>query len=165
MDTTCKSSVLFGGRKDCKGWTGGIWAPFGHLPFLLWAQSWSKKKIKIKNWDWLILALPWINVGLVLFQAFCLCAKLWANNKLMWWITLAPKNNLDIFAPSCAECTSQPQGWTKQCWKLLGKQYWVIWTRNIPFSSMKITGKVQTNENLMMKVTCTDIFDRMWVST
>lgn len=34
-----------------------------------------------------------------------------------------------------------------ECWKLLGKWQLAIWTRKIQFSSMKITGKVQTNEN------------------
>lgn len=62
--------------------------------------------------------------------------------------TLAPQNNLDLFPPSVLPPPSQPQGWRKQSAEnCLEINNWPFEPGIFHLSPMKITGKVQTNED------------------
>lgn len=110
----CDSSVLlFLGEKSWRVGQGDVllW----HFPFLLWIYNWSKNKIKIKNWDWLILDFPWTKFGVVLVTVFMQNSEKktnWCCRGKPHWL---PKIIWIYFLP--------PPGMDKtECWKLPGNQ-------------------------------------------
>lgn len=100
-------------------------------PFYYEYTTGQKKKIKIKNWDWLILDFPWTKLGVVLVTIFMQNSE--KKNKLMLQreTTLTPQNNLDIFPPSSRD----GQNWVlKTAWKSiighLNREYSISFNEN-----------------------------------
>lgn len=122
------SPFIFGG-KILKGRTR--WCSFMTFPLFIMNIQLVKKKIKIKNWDWLILAFPWTKFGVVLVTIFMQNSE--KKNKLMLQreTTLTPQNNLDIFPPSSRD----GQNWVlKTAWKSiighLNREYSISFNEN-----------------------------------